>query len=161
MFFVQISKGGIELFKKFFKVVEQGWLMLKQRCKLKKGHAWQQNANKSNLGWASWISIRIKPYDQMHLVDKIPKLWTCAIKLVKYANPWLLWLGCVVETHPKEVKAWLVCKWTTYSHNAWFSYSKSHFLRNFQSTYDPCSPTCAHVRPCVYYEWTITQLKMN
>jgi hypothetical protein len=32
--------------------------------------------------------------------------------------------GCVAETHPKEVEAWLVCKWATNSRNAWFSYSR-------------------------------------
>jgi len=35
--FIEISKGGIEFFKKRFKVVEQGWLMFQQRCKLNKG----------------------------------------------------------------------------------------------------------------------------
>jgi hypothetical protein len=32
-----MSKGGIEFFKKCFKVVEQGWLMFQQRWKLNKG----------------------------------------------------------------------------------------------------------------------------
>jgi hypothetical protein len=35
--------------------------------------------------------------------------------------------GCVTKTHPKEIEAWLVCKWETYSQSAWFSYSR--FLR--------------------------------
>jgi hypothetical protein len=35
--------------------------------------------------------------------------------------------GCVAKTHPKEVKAWLVYKWTTNSWNVWFSCSR--FLR--------------------------------
>ncbi len=48
-FFVQISKGGIEFFKKRFKVVEQGWMMLPQMCKPNKDHAWQQGANESKL----------------------------------------------------------------------------------------------------------------
>jgi len=39
VFFVRISNGGIELFKKHFKIVEQGWLMLQQKCKPSKGHA--------------------------------------------------------------------------------------------------------------------------
>jgi len=38
-FFVQISKSGIKLFKKCFKVIEQGWLVLQQRCKPNKGCA--------------------------------------------------------------------------------------------------------------------------
>jgi hypothetical protein len=32
--------------------------------------------------------------------------------------------GCVVEMHPKEVKAWLVCIWTIDSWSVWFSYSR-------------------------------------
>ncbi len=35
--------------------------------------------------------------------------------------------GCIVEMHLKEVKTWLVSKWTTDSQNVWFSCSK--FLR--------------------------------
>jgi hypothetical protein len=37
--FIEISKGGFDFFKKRFKVIEQGWLMLQQRCKLSKGCA--------------------------------------------------------------------------------------------------------------------------
>jgi hypothetical protein len=47
--FIWISKGDIEFFKKLFKVVEQKWLMLQQKCELSKGQAWQQNVNESNL----------------------------------------------------------------------------------------------------------------
>ncbi len=32
--------------------------------------------------------------------------------------------GCVVKTHPKEVKTWLICKWATDSRNVWFSCSR-------------------------------------
>jgi hypothetical protein len=32
--------------------------------------------------------------------------------------------GCVVEMHPKEIEAWLVCKWVTNFQSAWFSYSR-------------------------------------
>ncbi len=35
--------------------------------------------------------------------------------------------GCVVETHSKEIKTWLVYKWAIDSWSVWFSYSK--FLR--------------------------------
>jgi hypothetical protein len=70
-FFVRIFKGGIELFKKCFKVVEQGWLMLQQRCEPRKGRAWQQGANESYLTWVSWILMTMKSDDQTHLVDKI------------------------------------------------------------------------------------------
>jgi hypothetical protein len=41
----------------------------------------------------SWILMKMKSNDQMHLVDKISKLWTCAIELVRYVDPWFLWLG--------------------------------------------------------------------
>jgi hypothetical protein len=38
-FFVWIFKGGIELFKKCFKVIEQRWLMFQQMCEPCKGCA--------------------------------------------------------------------------------------------------------------------------
>jgi hypothetical protein len=49
VFFVRVSKSGIELFKKGFKFIEQGWLMFQQECKPSKGHVLQQSANESNL----------------------------------------------------------------------------------------------------------------
>jgi hypothetical protein len=39
--------------------------------------------------------------------------------------------------------------------------TQASFSKNFQSTCGPCSSTCANVHPCMNYEWTNIQLKVN
>jgi hypothetical protein len=125
-FFVWISKSGIELFKKHFKVVEQGWLMFIKKKGVNQARVVFDNKVPMNPTWIGPIGYHWG-WSQMTKRTWLTKLWNFECvpsnlsgRLIHDSFVW----GCVVKTHPKEVKAWLVCKWVTNFQSDWFSYSK-------------------------------------
>ncbi len=159
-FFVWISEAGIELFKKRFKVIEQRWLMLQQWCD--QTRAMLDNKMPMNLIWVGPIGYqwwwRVKDQGMTKHTwltkprnfERVPS--NLLGRLIHGSCGW----GYLVDTHPKEVEARLVCKWTTNSQSVWFSCSR--FLRTTRNFSMPIDMIMNIVKYDINKRWVIHNL---